>query len=67
MRYVTRDLTVYKAGFEALGYTVLKRAKTGILSRELLASPKAYDMLLCLSFNTDKCFDPDEWNVIGER
>lgn len=46
---------------------MLKRAKSGVISNDVLKSTKAYDMLLCLSFNTDHCFNPDEWGTIGKQ
>jgi hypothetical protein len=65
--YVKRDLPVYKDGFSRLDevVTVLPRPKSGLFSAEQLQA-QDYNMILCLSFNTDMCFDPQQHNLIGD-
>mmetsp|Transcript_13308 Transcript_13308/g.23660 ORF Transcript_13308/g.23660 Transcript_13308/m.23660 type:complete len:685 (-) Transcript_13308:355-2409(-) len=63
--YVKRDLPVYKEGLNKLNSypTVLSRPKSGLFSVDQLAGD-TYNMIMCLSFNTDHCFDPDQHHMI---
>ncbi|GBG28826.1 Aspartyl aminopeptidase [Hondaea fermentalgiana] len=63
--YVKRDLPVYKDGFSREDMTVLPRAKDGIYSVSQLRG-STYNVIVCLSFNTDHCFDPKEFVSIGK-
>mmetsp|Transcript_3400 Transcript_3400/g.6507 ORF Transcript_3400/g.6507 Transcript_3400/m.6507 type:complete len:673 (+) Transcript_3400:164-2182(+) len=65
MGYVKRDLPVYKDGLQKMEMSLLSRPKSGLYSKNELAS-SAYNMILCLSFNTDHCFDPDQYAAIGK-
>jgi len=63
--YVKRDLPVYKDGFSKLDRVdILERPKSGLFSVEELKK-STYNSILCLSFNTDHCFDPNEYAALG--
>ncbi len=62
--YVKRDLPVYKDGFNRIDITVGTRPKSGIAPVEQLQG-NGYNMVLCLSFNTDHCFDPLRYDALG--
>lgn len=62
--YVKRDLPVYKDGFNKIDIAVGYRPKSGIASVDQL-SGNSYNMIICLSFNTDHCFEPTRYDALG--
>jgi len=62
--YVKRDLPVYTQAFE--GFELLGRPASGKIGASHMTTGDEFDVVLCLSFNTDHCLDSDDqFDLVG--
>ena len=65
--YIKRDLPAYQFGFKAPRFEILNPYAHAKKNFKPLLDPKDFDILVCLSFNTDLCLSPEEFPSVVPR